>query len=74
MAANVDVVVGENHRLASGVADALQDEGRRIGAGRWRTGTLVHSRALAHLVKPSPLAGRAVAFVVFRQRGVEEGG
>ena len=32
-------------------------------------GTLIHALALARLVKPSPLAGRAVAFVVFRQRG-----
>ena len=32
-------------------------------------GTLIHALALARLVKPSPLAGRAVALVVFRQRG-----
>ena len=43
VAANVDVVVGENHRLASGAADALQDEARRIGAG-----AVAHWHILGH--------------------------
>ena len=43
VAANVDVVVGENRRSASGAADALQDEARRIG-----TGAVAHWHILGH--------------------------
>ena len=43
VAANVDVVVGENRRSAYGAANALQDEARRIGAG-----AVAHWHILGH--------------------------